>query len=349
MGRIKTLEICNFKSYFGHHVLGPFDSNFTAVVGPNGAGKSNFMDAISFVLGVQAFELRHKKLSDLIYHREEEGRERPTEASVSLVFQTGDDSEDAVDGEVVFSRHVTLAGGSSYNVNGGSVNRDEYVAALERLSILVKAKNFLVFQGDVASIADKTPTELAHFFEQVSGSDRFKNEYDELKTQTGAAERRLEDEVQKRKVIAQEKKIVEKQKREAEDFSRKAEQLSAQQQQLVLWKLHHAKHWLEQAASAHKAAEKKRGALQDDVDRAQEEVQKLSKEVGKKKKRALDAGSKAKEQATKHRALQREHDTLRKEAEATRKDLQNDEKFKQRLEQKVEEQEVGRCGWLGGQ
>lgn len=36
-GRVDRLEICNFKSYGGKTVLGPF-LDFTAVVGPNGAG-----------------------------------------------------------------------------------------------------------------------------------------------------------------------------------------------------------------------------------------------------------------------------------------------------------------------
>lgn len=96
-GRVDRLEICNFKSYGGKTVLGPF-LDFTAVVGPNGAGaghtpkpaplhappslrhghhalshrasvpgKSNCMDAVSFCTGVNSKDLRGKKLKDLIY------------------------------------------------------------------------------------------------------------------------------------------------------------------------------------------------------------------------------------------------------------------------------------------
>lgn len=56
-GRLLHLEIENFKSYRGLHVVGPF-TNFTAVIGPNGSGKSNLMDAISFVCGVKTAQLR---------------------------------------------------------------------------------------------------------------------------------------------------------------------------------------------------------------------------------------------------------------------------------------------------
>ena len=53
MGKLRVLELENFKSYAGKTVVGPFD-DFTCIIGPNGAGKSNIMDAISFVLGVQS-------------------------------------------------------------------------------------------------------------------------------------------------------------------------------------------------------------------------------------------------------------------------------------------------------
>jgi recombinational DNA repair ATPase RecF len=56
-GRLVSIEVENFKSYRGFHVIGPF-SHFTAVIGPNGSGKSNLMDAISFVCGVKTTHLR---------------------------------------------------------------------------------------------------------------------------------------------------------------------------------------------------------------------------------------------------------------------------------------------------
>ena len=59
VGRLRSLEIENFKSYKGLHVVGPF-ANFTAIIGPNGSGKSNLMDAISFVCGVETSHLRGK-------------------------------------------------------------------------------------------------------------------------------------------------------------------------------------------------------------------------------------------------------------------------------------------------
>ena len=39
MGRIDRIEIEDFKSYRGRHVIGPF-KQFTCIIGPNGAGSS---------------------------------------------------------------------------------------------------------------------------------------------------------------------------------------------------------------------------------------------------------------------------------------------------------------------
>jgi len=49
---------------------------------------------------------------------------------------------------------------------------------LEHLGINVKAKNFLVFQGAVESIAMKNPKERTALFEEISNSGSLKTEYE---------------------------------------------------------------------------------------------------------------------------------------------------------------------------
>ena len=58
--------------------------NFTAVVGPNGSGKSNVIDAMLFVFGKRAKQIRLDKLSDLI-HKSENHRDL-SECSVTVFF-----------------------------------------------------------------------------------------------------------------------------------------------------------------------------------------------------------------------------------------------------------------------
>lgn len=142
-GKIHRLEVENFKSYKGFQTIGPF-CDFTAIIGPNGAGKSNLMDAISFVLGVRSGHLRGAQLKDLIYafdDREKEQRGR--RAFVRLIYrQTDNGSEN----EIQFTRTITGQGGSEYRIDNRIVTWDEYNAKLKSFGILVKARNFLVFQ-----------------------------------------------------------------------------------------------------------------------------------------------------------------------------------------------------------
>lgn len=150
-GRIDRIVVENFKSYKGRQTIGPF-KNFTAIIGPNGSGKSNLMDAISFVLGIRTQHLRGS-LRELLYAGGGDGadQERPRRGSVQLVYAT-----DAGD-EVTFARVIQPSGGgadggddatyvSVYKVDGRTVTWDAYASRLGGFGILVKARNFLVFQ-----------------------------------------------------------------------------------------------------------------------------------------------------------------------------------------------------------
>lgn len=72
--------------------------------------------------------------------------------------------------ELVFERTVTSSGVSAFKVGGHAVDHDDYSAALFDIGIDVKSRNFLVFQGDTATIAGKNPKEMLDYFETFSGS-----------------------------------------------------------------------------------------------------------------------------------------------------------------------------------
>ena len=59
---ILKMIIENFKSYGGVKEIGPFHKSFSSVVGPNGSGKSNVIDAMLFVFGKKASQMRFKKV-----------------------------------------------------------------------------------------------------------------------------------------------------------------------------------------------------------------------------------------------------------------------------------------------
>ncbi|KDO31305.1 hypothetical protein SPRG_03921 [Saprolegnia parasitica CBS 223.65] len=245
MGRILRLDVSNFKSYGGKQEIGPF-YRFTAVIGPNGAGKSNLMDAISFVLGVHSRQLRSNQLKDLL-HKDGTNDVSPDGAYVSLIYGLDDAEKEKITAhlgelpsdELNFTRRISDKGVGSYSVNGSDVAHDEYENILKDLGILVKARNFLVFQGDVESIASKSPEQLTRLFEMISSSDELKDEYEKCMEAKNAAEENTIFAYQKKKGLAAERKIVREQKEEAERFKQKRKELTRVKQHNYLWQLFH--------------------------------------------------------------------------------------------------------------
>ncbi len=103
--------------------LGPFHKRFSSIVGPNGSGKSNVIDALLFVFGKRAKQLRLNKVSELIH----KSAKYPNleYARVAVNFQLIRDFEEDEDGfevvpgsEFVVTRVAYLNNQSTYKVDG---------------------------------------------------------------------------------------------------------------------------------------------------------------------------------------------------------------------------------------
>jgi structural maintenance of chromosome 1 len=236
-GRIDRLEMENFKSYKGRQTIGPF-FDFTAIVGPNGAGKSNLMDAISFVLGVRSAHLRGAQLRDLVYALDDADRDAARRASVRLVYRLAGTGA----AELHFSRSITTtagaSGGSEYRIDDRLVTWEDYNARLRSLGILVKARNFLVFQGDVESVASTNPKELTALLEQISGSDELRKEYGELESQKRTAQEKSALVYREKRTIAKDRKEKKGEKAEAEKHLRLQQELELLRTEHHLWQLY---------------------------------------------------------------------------------------------------------------
>ena len=147
-------------------------------------------------------------MKDLIFRPPGAERDETLSAKASLVYveptkEEGDTDEEE-EGEspkrqsrlskklpqgktTIFSRIVTTKGTGEYQINGKSVTFKQYEKKLASIGILLKARNFLVFQGDVESMARKNPKELVEMFENISGSSDLREEYERaLKTKDEA-------------------------------------------------------------------------------------------------------------------------------------------------------------------
>ncbi|KAL3313845.1 Structural maintenance of chromosomes protein 1B [Cichlidogyrus casuarinus] len=229
-GRLRYIELDNYKSYKGKKIIGPF-SNFTAVIGPNGSGKSNLMDAISFVLGEHTKHLRVRRLNDLI-HGAVVGKPASKTASVTAVYEmpTGE--------EIRFSR-VINGNTSEYRINGSAVRVDEYSEALEKIHIFMKVKNFLVFQGAVENIAMKNARERCQMFEEISKSADLKEEYERAKSEMHMLEEEAAQNLNRKKGIVAERKEARIEIDEAEKYRRLREELHQKRLEHHMFKLYY--------------------------------------------------------------------------------------------------------------
>jgi len=236
---VQYIELENFKSYAGRQRIGPFLS-FTSVIGPNGAGKSNLMDAISFVFGVQSRDLRSSQMKDLIFRPPGSDRggknRRGMNLSASAMLAYLDPNTEVV---TRFSRTISSAGSGDYKINGRSVSFAAYEEELGNIGVLLKARNFLVFQGDVESIARKSPKQLVEMIEQISGSIECAQEYEEALQHKDETEAAAIFAYNKLKGYKSERKLLKDQKEEAERFDAKLAEKARLQTEFYLWQIFH--------------------------------------------------------------------------------------------------------------
>ncbi|KAF1827920.1 condensin complex component SMC1 [Dissoconium aciculare CBS 342.82] len=323
MGKLLALELFNFKSYKGHHVLQFGDSYFTSIIGPNGSGKSNSMDAISFVLGIKSSHLRSTHLKDLVYRGRvlktskvdadgqaieggpDDGvngdsqaaaasddedastqtsglRNDPTTAWVMAVY------EDDAGEEQRWKRSITSNGGSEYRINNRSVTAKTYNEALEAENILIKARNFLVFQGDVEAIAAQSPKDLTRLIEQISGSFEYKAEYERLKAEKDKADEEQTYKLQQRRGINGEIKQYQQQKEELDKFEQTRDEKDQAVVNQILWKLWHFQRTIQDSTAEiqkHQAELKEFNRTvqkhRDQLDKAKAEQAKVDRDIKK--------------------------------------------------------------------
>jgi structural maintenance of chromosome 4 len=230
---ITTMVLENFKSYAGEQEIGPFHKRFSSIVGPNGSGKSNVIDALLFVFGKRAKQLRLNKVSELIH---KSSRFPDLEfARVSVHFQLivdDESSEDAYEvvpgSEFIVSRIAFKNNQSKYSVDGKNSSYTEVGQLLRKYHIDLDNNRFLILQGEVEQIAmmkpkGLTPHEdgLLEYLEDIIGSNRYVEQITEAsKTVDGLNEVRLER-VKRLQIAESDRNSLEGPRTEAQEYLEK--------------------------------------------------------------------------------------------------------------------------------
>jgi len=179
---VRSLVLENFKSYANVQEVGPFHTCFSAIVGPNGSGKSNVIDAILFVFGKQAKQLRLNRVSELIHNSENYSDLDSAKVTVNFhdVIPKDDGYEVVPDSEFSLSRVAYKNNTSAYFINNKKAKREEVVTRLKERGIDLDNNRFLILQGEVEQIAMMKPkgkgaqeVGLLEYLEDIIGSDKY--------------------------------------------------------------------------------------------------------------------------------------------------------------------------------
>ncbi|TIC12844.1 hypothetical protein E3Q15_02172 [Wallemia mellicola] len=245
------------------------------------------MDAISFVLGVKSAHLRGSNIRDLIYRGRRVGLEN--DAPIEQTQEGDHDYYSAQKASVLalyknasgrqfrFERTITLSGSSEYRLDGKAITFADYNKALANENILVKTKNFLVFQGDVEAVATQSPSQLSKLIDQISGSIEHKEHYDETKNAQERANDTSVGQGLKRRVLNGEIKQFKEQTSELKRFEDMKDRKENMIMRLLLMKLYHIETQIQSNTEAISSKREFLQQLSEDQDNAKRELKKATK------------------------------------------------------------------------
>jgi len=234
---ITHMELENFKSYYGVQTIGPYHKRFSSVVGPNGSGKSNVIDAMLFVFGKRAKQLRLSKVSELIH--KSSLHKNLDYARVSVFFQLIIDNEQSedefeiVEGSAFTITRIAYANNQSkYLIGSKNSSSTEVGLLLRQYGVDLDNNRFLILQGEVEQIAMMKPKAataheegLLEYLEDIIGSNRFVKDIDEAAKEWEEMNEQRVEKVNKLKIAEKERDNLSDSKIEAELFLEKEREI----------------------------------------------------------------------------------------------------------------------------
>ena len=189
------------------------------------------------------------------------------------------DTEDGTGHMLQFSRSISPNGVGEYHLDGKHVTWAVYEKALSKLGVLVKARNFLVFQGDVEALARKTPTQLVQLVDVLSGSAAYQNDYDAALAEQQQRQQATVLQWQTQKGLRQERRLLKQQKLEAERYEKLKQDKRELQTEFYLWQLYHIQQEMEKRQQDLKAAQEHVENLQGQQEQGLEKVKAVKKDL----------------------------------------------------------------------
>ena len=157
--KIERLVLQGFKS-FGERTSLEFTTGVCGIVGPNGAGKSNLVEALRWVVGARAKELRGEEALALLFHGSE-GKPPLGFAEVELELKGSGR-------QLTLSRRLERDGSSEVRLNRVRSTLRQVEQALMGTG-LSRNGYAIVGQGEVGQILQAGPEVLLAYLEEAAG------------------------------------------------------------------------------------------------------------------------------------------------------------------------------------
>ena len=246
---ITRMVLENFKSYAGVQNIGPFHHSFSSVVGefstrmnppllpsrsqqclagPNGSGKSNVIDAMLFVFGKRAKQLRLNKVSELIHNSEHHQNLEYARVSVffdEIVDGPGETFTSVPNSAFEVTRVAYKDNSSKYTVDGRTKTFTEVTDFLKEKGIDLDHNRFLILQGEVEQISLMKPkgqtaheTGLLEYLEDIIGSNKYIEDIEKMTAQVEQLNDERSIKVQRTKMADREREGLVGAKTDAETF-----------------------------------------------------------------------------------------------------------------------------------
>lgn len=278
--RLNSIQMSGFKSFVEPTRI-TFDLPLTGVVGPNGCGKSNIIDAIRWVLGESARNIRGETLDDIIFDGSD-SRKRLDQAAIEVVIDNNlgrIGGEYANFSEIRIRREVSREAEhqSRYYINGAHVRRKD-VSDLFQGTGLGRGNYAIIAQGMVQGLIEAKPEEMRKYIEEAAGISLYR----ERRRETENRIRRTEENLSRLQDILQEHeqrlRHLKQQKGQASKLESLQKEHRARENEWISLQLREQRKILEDREKDYASVEKKRireedklKALNDDFEKKRSE------------------------------------------------------------------------------
>lgn len=195
--KIERLFLQGFKSFADRTSL-EFGPGIYGIVGPNGSGKSNLVEALRWVVGARARELRGEEAVALLFHGSD-GRVPLGFAEVGL--ELGGNGR-----RVSLSRRLERDGSSEVRLNNARSTLRQVEQALMGTG-LSRSGYAIVGQGEVGKILQAGPEVLLSYLEEAAGlravTQASKTAHERLESATLELQTRAQELAERKAAVAE--------------------------------------------------------------------------------------------------------------------------------------------------